>query len=110
MSAKYLFLLVILNLFLYTFARLHRKEDINWISFDVTNLIRSIILFTFQEMCENKILIGKGRREITKLQNPNYSLHFKINKQTMETRLLKEILENEYINRKNNFKKQRAHP
>lgn len=106
MSAKYLFLLVILNLFLYTFARLHRKEDINWISFDLT----SIILFTFQEMCENKILIGKGRREITKLQNPNYSLHYKINKQTMETRLLKEILENEYINRKNNFKKQRAHP
>lgn len=106
MSAKYLFLLVILNLFLYTFARLHRKEDINWISFDLT----SIILFTFQEMCENKILIGKGRREITKLQNSNYSLHYKINKQTMETRLLKEILENEYINRKNNFKKQRAHP
>lgn len=106
MSAKYLFLLVILNLFLYTFARLHRKENINWISFDLT----SIILFTFQEMCENKILIGKGRREITKLQNPNYSLHYKINKQTMETRLLKEILENEYINRKNNFKKQRAHP
>lgn len=64
MSAKYLFLLVILNLFLYTFARLHRKEDINWISFDLT----SIILFTFQEMCENKILIGKERREITKLQ------------------------------------------
>lgn len=106
MSAKYLFLLVILNLFLYTFARLHRKENINWISFDLT----SIILFTFQEMCENKILIGKGTRKITKLQNPNYSLHYKINKQTMETRLLKEILENEYINRKNNFKKQRAHP
>lgn len=73
MSAKYLFLLVILNLFLYTFARLHRKEDINWISFDLT----SIILFTFQEMCENKILIGKGTRKITKLQNPNYSLHYK---------------------------------
>lgn len=28
----------------------------------------------------------------------------------METRLFNEILENEYINRKNNFKKQRAHP
>lgn len=61
-------------------------------------------------MCENKILIGKGTRKITKLQNPNYSLHYKINKQTMETRLFKEILENEYINRKNNFKKHRAHP